>query len=214
MEQRMRTRNLSDLGFAHRFIPSGDRALTLLLIGSADHGTPNLLEGGRALASDAAVLSLSGLVPPEQRCQLCHPDTCDVERQAHRLVDFVILAAQVYGFNPGCVVAAGDASGATLGASVLLLRQELLAGAILLHPRLPLVPVGVPFLSGVPIFIGAGLQDVQTLAQDIAQLTAIFEAAGADVTLFWRRGAATLQVHEVTFAAEWFQRHVRSADLP
>jgi len=58
------------------------------------------------------------------------------------------------------------------------------------------------------------LQDVQTLAQDIAQLTAIFEAAGADVTLFWRRGAATLQVQEVAFAREWLQRHVRSADLP
>jgi hypothetical protein len=50
----------------------------------------------------------------------------------------------------------------------------------------------VPFLSGVPIFIGAGLQDAQTLAQDIAQLTAIFDAAGADVTLFWCRGAARL----------------------
>lgn len=210
----MRTRNLSDLGFAHRFIPSSDRALTLLLIGSAEHGTPDLLEGGRALASDAAVLRLSGLVAPEQRCQFCHPDTCDVGRQAHMLADFVILAAQVYGFHPGGVVAAGDASGATLGASVLLLRQDLLAGALLLHPGLPLLPVGVPFLSGVPICIGAGLQDEQRLAQDIAQLRAIFEAAGADVTVFWRRGAAPLQVHKVAFAREWLQRHVRSADLP
>jgi predicted esterase len=141
----MRTRILDDLGFAHRFIPGADRALTLLLIDSADHGTPNLLEGGRAFASDAAVLSLSGLVAQEQRCQFCHPDTSDGRRQAHMLADFVILAAQVYGFNPGCVVAAGDASGATLGASVLLLRQELLAGIILLHPRLPLVPVGCHF---------------------------------------------------------------------
>jgi predicted esterase len=69
-------------------------------------------------------------------------------------------------------------------------------------------------LSSVPIFIGAGLQNSYTPAQDIAQLRAIFEAASADLTLFWRRGAATLQVHEVAFAREWLQRHVRSADLP
>jgi phospholipase/carboxylesterase len=142
-----------------------------------------------------------------------HPDTCDVQRQARLLADFVTLAAHIYGFAPGCVVAVGDASGARLGASVLLLRQELLASAILLHPHLPRVPLGAPFASGVPIFIGAGVQDAQTQAQDIAQLTAIFKAVSADVTLLWRRGNDILLVHEVALARKWLQRHVPSADV-
>jgi len=140
-EYRIRLTDPDDIGIARKLlagddaplIPSSVSAPTLLLIGGADQGIPNLLEEGLALASDAAVLSLPGLVAPEQRYQYCHPDMCDVRRQAHLLADFVILAAQVYGFNPGCIVVVGDVSGATLGVSVLLVRQELLAGAILLH---------------------------------------------------------------------------------
>jgi phospholipase/carboxylesterase len=206
MEQGICTPIFGDLGFAHRFTRGDDRNLTLLLIRSGGQSMLDLLEGGHALASGAAVLSTTAVVPPGRRCGSYHHDLRDVQRQAHMLADFVQLAAHAYGFNPRCVVAAGYASGATLGASVLLVRQKLLAGAILLHSWLPRVPIGTPFLSSIPIFIGAGLQDTYKPAQDIAQLTAIFEAAGADVTLFWRHGDRILREPEVALAREWLQR--------
>ena len=206
MEHGICTPIFGDLGFAHRFTRGDDRDLTLLLIRSGSLSMPDLLQEGHALASGAAVLSTTAVAPPDRRCGFYHYDMYDIQRQAYMLADFVQLAAYTYGFNPRCVVAAGYASGATLGASVLLVRQKLLAGAILLHSWLPWVPIGTPFLSSIPIFIGAGLQDTYKPAQDIAQLTAIFEAAGADVTLFWRHGDRILREPEVALAREWLQR--------
>jgi phospholipase/carboxylesterase len=205
MEHSMCTPIFGDLGFIHRFTPGAHRDLTLLLIRSGGLSMPDLLQEGHALASGAAVLSTTAVAPPDRRRGFHHHDMCDIQRQAHMLADFVVLAACTYGFNPRCVVTVGYASGATLGASLLLVRQELLAGAILLHSWLPLVPREPPFLSGIPIFIGAGLQDMHTPAQDIAQLMAIFEAAGADVTLFCRHGDHILREPEVALAREWFQ---------
>lgn len=89
----MRTRSLDALGFDNRFIAGADRAL-MLLIYSANHGTPDLLDGGRALAPGVAVRSLSEVAAPEQHCQFCRHNTCDVQRQARLLADFVTLAAQ------------------------------------------------------------------------------------------------------------------------
>ncbi|HJZ50519.1 MAG TPA: dienelactone hydrolase family protein [Roseiflexaceae bacterium] len=207
MEHGISTPIFGDLGVAHRFTRGDDRDLTLLVIHSGGQSMPDLLRGGHALASGAAVLSTTAIVLPDRRCGFYHHDLYDIQRQAHMIAAFVQLAAYSYGFNPHCVVIAGYASGATLGASVLLVRQELLAGAILLHSSVPQVPMGTLFLSSIPIFIGAGLQDTHTPAQDIAQLTAIFEAAGAHVTLFWRHGDHILREPEVALAREWLQRH-------
>jgi hypothetical protein len=50
---------------------------------------------------------LVAVAPPDRRDGFYHHDTCDMQRQADMLADFVELAAHAYGFNPRCVVATG-----------------------------------------------------------------------------------------------------------
>ena len=129
------------------------------------HGTGgnerDLIPLGRELDPNASLLSPRGKVlengMPRFFRRLAEGvfDLEDLKERTHELADFVVAAAQRYEFDMKNIVAVGYSNGANIAASMLLLRAETLAAAILFRAMVPLIPESQPDLSSVRLLIGA-----------------------------------------------------------
>jgi predicted esterase len=163
----------TELSLRHVYVPAsdGDKRTLLLL-----HGT-----GG-----DESSLLENGM--PRFFCRLAEGvfDIDDLQRRTHELGDFVGATSSAYGFDPKPVIAVGYSNGANIAGATLLLRPQVLAGAALLHPMVPLVPGELPQLTGMPVFIGAGRRD-PLIAPSETQRLATLLAASSSSTSWTRR---------------------------
>jgi predicted esterase len=112
-------------------------------------------------------------------------DLEDVARRTHALADFIIAAGAKYGFAPGQLTALGYSNGANIAASLLLLRPEVLARAVLLRPMVVLQPDLPPDLSGKEICVLSGQHDPIVPVDQPEQLAEQFRQARAHVDLHW-----------------------------
>src|SRR3954447_9666832 len=134
---------MEKLSFIHRFERGARPASPPLLI---LHGTGgdegDLLPVGRMVAPGASLLSPRGKVMehgmPRFFRRLAEGvfDEEDVRVRAHELADFIQDACEVYRLD--APIAVGFSNGANIAAAVLLLRPEILAGAVLLRAMVPL----------------------------------------------------------------------------
>jgi predicted esterase len=200
----------NDLSFIHQFHPAtAPDAPTLLLLHGTGGNEYDLLDLGRMLLPDAALLSPRGQVlengMPRFFRRLAEGvfDLDDLRQRTQDLADFVVAASAHYGFAANRVIAVGYSNGANIAASTLLLRPEVLAGAVLFHAMVPLVPEQQPDLSGVPVFIGAGRSDTMIPPAQTEQLAQMLTAAGAKVELLWQPGGHNLTQAEVQAAKRW-----------
>ena len=200
--------------FVHQFIPGqADDAPTLLLLHGTGGDEHDLLDLGRALYPQAALLSPRGQVlengMPRFFRRLAEGvfDLDDLRRRTHDLAAFVAEASATYRFDPQRVIAVGYSNGANIAASLLLLRPEVLAGAVLFHAMVPIVPAELPDLRGVPVFMGAGQFDTLIPPQQTEQLARLLQQAGAEVDLHWEPGSHALNQAEVRAAAAWLRTH-------
>ena len=198
------------LAFQHVFIPAeSDGAPTLLLLHGTGGDEHDLLALGRALYPGAALLSPRGQVlengMPRFFRRLAEGvfDLDDLRRRTHDLAAFVADASAAYGIDARRVIAVGYSNGANIAASLLLLRPEVLAGAVLFHAMVPLVPEQSPDLRGVPVFMAAGRADPLIPAHLTEQLAEMLRQAGASVELLWQPGGHTLTQAEALAATSW-----------
>lgn len=199
-----------DLGFTHRFIPGApDRPVLLLLHGTG--GDENdLLPLGEALLPGAARLSPRGKVlehgMPRFFRRLAEGvfDLDDLRRRAHELADFVEAASAAYGLGERGIVAVGFSNGANIGAAMLLLRPDVLDGALLIRPMVPLVPEALPDLRGIPVQIHAGQVDPLVPAPQSEALAKLLAEAGAAVELRWIAGGHALTREDLDAGKAWF----------
>jgi predicted esterase len=198
-----------DLGFIHHFIPGKPGGPTLLLLHGTGGDENDLVDLGRMLAPGAAILSprgkvLEGTMPRFFR-RLAQGvfDLEDVRRRANELADFVGAAADRYGFDRTRVAAVGYSNGANIAAAMLLLRPTVLAGAVLLHAMVPIVPDQLPDLSVMPVFLSGGKSDTMISPQETGQLEELLESAGAALTVSWQPGGHSLTETELKAAKEW-----------
>lgn len=174
------------LSFIHRFEPAGaaGRPPLLLLHGTGGDET-DLLPLGRAVAPGAALLARRGKVLEGGMARFFRRlaegvfDEDDVRRRAGELADFIAEARAAYSL--AAPVALGYSNGANIGAAVLLLRPEALAGAALLRAMVPLSAPPVPDLAGKPVLIMSGAADPIVPADNAARLAAMLSGAGASV---------------------------------
>ena len=129
-------------------------------------------------------------------------------RARTQLADFVTASATRYGFDPAHVVAVGFSNGANIAAAMMLLRPEILAGAVLLRPMVPFVPEKLPKLAGRRVLVAAGKSDPIVPAAQSEALAELLKQAGADVTLHWSPGGHGLERPDVAAAAAWWQAGV------
>jgi predicted esterase len=215
--------DVNDLGFIHRFVaapteaaPAAGSPPTLLLLHGTGGSETDLLELGHSIAPGAMLLSPRGNVlengMPRFFRRLAEGvfDREDLQRRTHELAAFVEAASTAYGFDSRRVIALGYSNGANIAASVLLLRPGVLSAAILLRPMVPLEPEKIPDLAGVPIFMAAGRFDPLVPPTNTERLAALFQAAGADVTLRWHNGGHALDREEIASAQAWFSSRMNA----
>jgi predicted esterase/catechol 2,3-dioxygenase-like lactoylglutathione lyase family enzyme len=215
-EEKVGDMNKPTRSFEHQFVPArAEGAPTLLLLHGTGGNEYDLLDLGRALYPGAALLSPRGQVlengMPRFFRRLAEGvfDLDDLRRRTHDLAEFVAAAAEAYQIDPRRVIAAGYSNGANIAASLLLLRPETLAGAVLFHAMVPLVPEQLPDLSGVPVFMAAGRTDPMIPAPQTERLAQLLREAGADVELQWQPGGHTLAQAEVQAAKTWLHGHAK-----
>ena len=197
--------------FIHRFLPANAlHAPTLLLLHGTGGDENNLLELGRTLSPEAALLSPRGRVlehgqTPRFFRRLAEGvfDEDDLRARTHELADFVGAAAERYDFDPRRVVAVGFSNGANIAAATLLLRPGTLRGAVLWRAMVPLVLPTPPDLRGTDVLLAAGAHDPLVPRENTERLAATLRQGGADVTLTWADAGHSLTSPEVAAARDW-----------
>lgn len=193
----------------HIFHPGTSPALLLL------HGTggdeSDLIPLGQLLRPGAALLSPRGQVLENGQPRFFRRlapgvfDEDDLIRRTHELADFV--ADQSASRHLGKIIAVGYSNGANIAASMLLLRPDVLSGAILFRAMLPLEPPQPPQLEQTPVLLLAGRDDNMIPQDSTQRLAVLLEHAGASVTLEWRHTGHRLEQAEFTLAREWLDQH-------
>lgn len=211
-----------DLGFVHRFIPAqgGVDAPTLLVLHGTGGDETDLLDLGRTLAPEAALLSPRGKVSEYGAARFFRRlaegmfDIEDLKYRTHELAEFVSRAADAYGFNARNIIAIGYSNGANIAGSLMLLHPGLLKAAVLFRPMVPFVPEQIPDLSGTHVFVSAGDTDRMVSPDQTRSLVQLLEDAGAKVNVSQQPGGHALELGDIRAASEWLRKKQLTEPLP
>ncbi len=196
--------------YQHIFEPGRDAsAAPLLLLHGTGGDERDLLPLARQLAPGAALLSPRGDVLERGAPRFFRRfaegvfDLADVERRSHALAEFIAAAATHYRFDASRLTAVGFSNGANIAASLLLLRPESLAAAVLLRPMVVLAPATAPSLAGKRVLISSGDFDPIVPPDHPTRLAEQFRRAGADVTLAHHAASHGLVPGDLAAAAKF-----------
>ncbi|TQF42377.1 hydrolase [Bradyrhizobium sp. UNPF46] len=194
--------------FIHRFEPATSAGSPPLLLLHGTGGDENDLLGlGKMISPGSALLSPRGRVLEHgmprffRRLSEGVFDEADVRLRAAELGDFVAEARQRYGI--AAPVAVGFSNGANIAAALLLLKPDVLAGAILLRAMVPLSDPPKAVLSGKPVLLLSGQADPIVPASNSERLAALLTQAGASVTHKILPAGHQLSQADVTLARGW-----------
>src|SRR2546423_4195861 len=194
--------------FIHEFVP-GSSSRTLLLLHGTGGNERDLLQLGRELDPNAALLSPRGKVlengMPRFFRRLAEGvfDLEDLKYRTNELADFVAAAVRHYKLAADHIVGVGYSNGSNIAASMLLLRPEIMRQAILFRAMVPLIPDTLPDLSSVRVWIGAGDQDPIVPASETKRLADLLRHAGAEVTIRFAKAGHGLTNEDVITARDW-----------
>jgi len=202
-----------NLNFIHVFHPpSTPEAPVLLLLHGTGGNERDLLPLAEVLAPGAGVLSPRGKVlergMPRFFRRLAEGvfDIPDLKQRSQELADFITEAAATYTFSTSRLIAVGFSNGANIAGALLLLRPEVLGGAILLRAMVPLTPDTLPQIPGTPVLISNGRMDPLVSAEETEHLAALLRSAGAEVTVAWQGAGHELTESDITTAREWLAK--------
>jgi phospholipase/carboxylesterase len=177
-----------DFGFEHVLAP-GNGNKTLLLLHGTGGDEHQLVDLGRRLLPDAALLSPRGQVLENgvaprffRRHGLGQFDIPDLLERTDELAEFVRSAVDAYELDPTNVTALGYSNGANIAASLLLRQPDVLSGAALIRATLPYEPETQPELSGTRVLLLSGRSDPLVPLEQSERLAAVLRSGGADVT--------------------------------
>lgn len=197
------------LDFVHRWEPRAGNTRTLLLLHGTGGNENDLIQLGEMLDPTANLLSPRGQVlehgMPRFFRRLAEGvfDLEDLTTRTHGLADFVLGAAETYGFPLAGVTAVGFSNGANIAASMLLLRPGVVRQAILLRAMVPLEPNPLPDLTGTRVFLAAGERDPIIPPANTERLAGLLQSARAEVTLRWSPVGHQLTRDDVDASRAW-----------
>lgn len=199
---------MTSQSFIHRFEPATRlEAPPLLLLHGTGGDENDLLQLGRLVSPGSALLSPRGKVIENGMPRFFRRhaegvfDEDDVRLRANELADFVATARGAYGI--GKPVAFGFSNGANIAAAMLLLRPEVLAGAILLRAMVPLAHPPQADLSQTRLLMISGLQDPIVPRRNAEQLKTLLAERGASVEAHALPSGHQLSQADLTLARRW-----------
>lgn len=193
----------------HLFEPGAPAAPPLLLLHGTGGDEHDLLPLGRIVAPGAALLSPRGAVTengmPRFFRRLAEGvfDEADLRRRTAELAAFVAAARKRYGI--AAPVALGFSNGANIAAALLMLAPDVLAGAVLIRPMVPLSEPPAADLAGKPVLMLSGAMDPIVPAENARRLAGQLEAAGAAVSHRVVPVGHGLSQADVGLAADWIR---------
>lgn len=197
----------------HVYKPGADpKAPVLVLLHGTGGNEHDLLGLGELISPESAVLSVRGNVlengMPRFFRRLAEGvfDEQDLVFRTGELKAFLDAAAAEYGLDRENMVAVGYSNGANIAASLIFHEQESFRGAVLHHPMVPRRGVQLPELNGMPVFIGAGINDRICTKEETEELRSQLSGAGAEVEVHWEDHGHQLTRTEAEAAAHWFRR--------
>lgn len=200
---------MNELGFVHRF-EAGKSQRTLLLLHGTGGNEDDLLDLGRTIDPEAALLSPRGKVlengAPRFFRRLAEGvfDEADVMRRAHELSDFITASIETYGIDAAQLVAVGYSNGANIAAAIMLLGLAVFRQAILLRPMVPLSRLDTqPNLDGTRALLLAGRFDPIARPVIVQSLVDLFRQNGAEVSIQIGLSGHELTAEDVTAAQNW-----------
>ena len=133
-------------------------------------------------------------------------DEEDLKFRTEELQNYLKDASVKYGFDRNNIVAVGYSNGANIAASLLFHYENVVRGAVLHHPMVPIRGMALPHMKNLPIFIGAGHNDPICSSAETEELSEILGAAEADVKIHWEQNGHQLTHTEVEAARIWFSQ--------
>ncbi len=196
------------------FEPGTDpQAAPLLLLHGTGGDEHSLVSLARQLSPGSALLSPRGDVDEHGALRFFRRfaegvfDLDDVRRRTHALADFVADACKHHGLAAGRLTAIGFSNGANIAATLLQLRPEVLAEAVLLRAMVVLDEPAKPHsLEGRRVLMTNGRVDPIVPADQPVRLAALLRAGGADVTQTMFPTGHNLSSADVTAAAQFLRR--------
>src|SRR3954468_11978494 len=152
--------------FIHVFTPPSEPGGPILLLLHGTGGNErDLLPLAELLLPGAGVLSPRGKVLENGMARFFRRlsegvfDIPDLKLRTQELAGFIAESARARGFSMKQLIAVGFSNGANIAGSVLLLRPEVLGGAVLFRAMVPLVPETLADAAKQPVLISNGRTD-------------------------------------------------------
>ena len=189
-----------------------EKAPTLFMLHGTGGTEMDLVPIAERISPESSVLSVRGNVlengMPRFFRRLAEGvfDEEDLKYRTKELRDYMDEAAIKYGFDRENVVAVGYSNGANIAGSLLFHYEEVLAGAILFHPMVPLRDIKLPSMPHLPVFIGAGKNDPICPPEETGELERMLAGKSADVTIHWENYGHQLTLGEIDAASSWFKK--------
>ena len=208
--------------YQHLFEPATDLpavgsakvpAAPLLLLHGTGGNEHDLLRLGRAISPGAALLSPRGDVSEGGALRFFARladgvfDPEEIIRRTHALADFIVAATAHHQLDARRLIAVGFSNGANIAATLMLLRPEILGGAVLLRAMVVLDQAAAPgSLTGKRVLLLNGNVDPIIPLDHPPRLAALLRTGGAEVTAQSLAASHGLTPQDVAHAQAWLAK--------
>jgi phospholipase/carboxylesterase len=203
--------------FRHFYRPGTGRSqYSLLLLHGTGGDEHDMVPLADVLAPGVAIISPRGQVIENGAPRFFRRfaegvlDIEDWRERSQALANFVAASSTEHGIDPKKLIAAGYSNGANIAQGLLLLRPEVLGGAVLFRPMFVTDDVLVKDLGRRPIMLLGGSHDPMTPSQDLPQVAQLFQKRGAHVTIKTVQASHGLVQDDILLAQQWLAGHAAS----
>jgi phospholipase/carboxylesterase len=205
---------MSAQSFRHLYRPAtGATPYSLLLLHGTGGDEHDMVPLAEAILPGAGIISPRGQVNENGAPRFFRRfaegvlDVEDWRERSEALADFVAGICAEHEISPKTLLAIGYSNGANIAQGLLLLRPEVLGGAILLRPMFITDDVPVKDLGGRPILLLGGSHDPIIPADNLPQVAQQLGKLGAHVTVKSVQASHGLVQDDIGLAREWLSNN-------
>ena len=190
-----------------------NKKITFVLLHGTGGNEEDLIFLGKEIDPNASILSPRGKVlengMPRFFRRLAEGvfDVEDLKFRTLELAEFIQKCSLHYKFDLNQTIAVGFSNGANIATSLLLLRPEVLQGAILFRAMIPLVPNPLPNLSNKKILLSAEVNDPIVSRTETENLFRLLQKTNANIMLKWQNSSHNLIQEDILLARKWISNN-------